>query len=80
MYVADGNFKADHVRQSRSDREMWLWDGAGMMPNRLEYKAFLSSAQERHTVFHVIMSFLGLTDIFRKRPVKINSGPSSSLF
>jgi len=32
VLVADGNFKADHVRQKGSDDEFWLWDGAGMMP------------------------------------------------
>ena len=50
VYVADGNFKADHVRQPRSEGELWLWDGSGMMPNRPEYKAFLASATQRHTV------------------------------
>jgi hypothetical protein len=50
MYVADGNFKADHVRQARSEDELWLWDGAGMMPNRREYMDFIVSAVEQSTV------------------------------
>ena len=49
VLVADGNFKADHVRQ-HSDGDVWLIDGAGMSPNRDEYVTFLASAIERLTV------------------------------
>lgn len=49
MFVADGNFKADHVRQV-SDGDVWLFDGAGMAPNRADYMDFLSKAIERLTV------------------------------
>ncbi|KAF8220296.1 hypothetical protein L208DRAFT_1334706, partial [Tricholoma matsutake] len=28
IFVADGNFKADHVRQKNSDTDIWLWDGS----------------------------------------------------
>jgi len=45
--VADGNFKADHVRQKNSDGDVWLWDGAGMAPNQAEYGRFLQGAIER---------------------------------
>jgi hypothetical protein len=47
--VADGNFKADHVRQ-KSDGDIWLINGGGMSPNREEYFTFLASALERFTV------------------------------
>jgi len=50
VLVADGNFKADHVRQKGSDDEFWLWDGAGMMPNKNEYEEFIKTATERQTV------------------------------
>ena len=50
IFVADGNFKADHVRQKDRDGDIWLLDGAGMMPNRKEYSTFLKSAKERSTV------------------------------
>jgi hypothetical protein len=50
VFVADGNFKADHVRQENSDADIWLWDGAGMAPNQAEYKQFLLDAIERLTV------------------------------
>lgn len=47
--MADGNFKADHVRQ-KSDTDVWLMDGSGMAPNRDEYFTFLASAIEQFTV------------------------------
>lgn len=49
MLVADGNFKADHVRQKGSDN-IWLSEGGGMAPKRAEYHAFLRSAIEKLTV------------------------------
>ena len=50
VFVADGNFKADHVQQKSSDTDIWLWDGAGMAPNQAEYEQFLQAAIERLTV------------------------------
>lgn len=50
MFVADGNFKADHVRQRNVDSDVWLSDGTGMVPNRQEYLDFLKTALERSTV------------------------------
>ena len=50
MFVADGNFKADHVWQKKSNNNVWLWDGGGMLPNENEYSEFLQSAHERLTV------------------------------
>lgn len=41
--VADGNFKADHVKQKK-DNDVWLMDGGGMVPNQDEYSAFLKKA------------------------------------
>ena len=49
-FVADGNFKADHVRQKNSDSNIWLSEGGGMMPKRGEYEKFLHSAVNRQTV------------------------------
>ena len=49
VYVADGNFKADHVRRMANHDELWLWDGAGMMPNNSKYADFLRTAVERNT-------------------------------
>ena len=50
VFVADGNFKADHVRQKNSETDIWLWDGGGMAPNQAEYHCFLQAAIERLTV------------------------------
>jgi hypothetical protein len=44
--MADGNFKADHVQQQNSKTDIWLWDGAGMAPNQVEYQQFLKVAVE----------------------------------
>jgi hypothetical protein len=48
--VADGNFKADHVRQKPAGADVWLSEGCGMIPKREEYMAFLKTAIERVTV------------------------------
>lgn len=50
MLVADGNFKADHVRQQHAGGDVWLSEGSGMIPRREEYLAFLKTAIERLTV------------------------------
>lgn len=50
MFVADGNFKADHVRQERAAADVWLSEGGGMDPERAEYNEFLKDAVERLTV------------------------------
>lgn len=48
--MADGNFKADHVRQKPAGGDVWLSEGCGMIPKRDEYMAFLKTAIERVTV------------------------------
>ncbi|KAF8804833.1 hypothetical protein BYT27DRAFT_7225176 [Phlegmacium glaucopus] len=64
IFVADGNFKADHVRQRNPAGDMWLSEGSGMMPRNDEYMDFLASAIERLTVapcentFRAIMNAL----------------------
>jgi KDZ transposase family protein len=50
LFVADGNFKADHVRQKSSDGNVWLSEGGGMVPKRETYHTFLETAHERLTV------------------------------
>lgn len=50
FFVADGNFKADHVRQKNSSQDVWLSEGSGMFSKREEYKSFLKVAVERSTV------------------------------
>jgi hypothetical protein len=48
--MADGNFKADHVRQKNDAGDVWLSEGCGMIPKQQEYLTFLQSAIERLTV------------------------------
>jgi hypothetical protein len=54
VFVADGNFKADHVRQKKLSNDIWLSEGGGMAPKRSEYFSFLKTALEQNTVrgFH----------------------------
>ena len=47
--VADGNFKADYVRQ-KSDGDIWLVNGGEMAPNSEEYFTFLATSIERFMV------------------------------
>lgn len=49
-FVADGNFKADHVRQRNAATDIWLSEGGGMTGKRSEYEAFLKSTIDRSTV------------------------------
>lgn len=55
IFVADGNFKADHVRQ-KNETDVWLSDGSGMIPQKQEYLTFLATAIERLTVSSFIES------------------------
>jgi hypothetical protein len=50
IFIADGNFKADHVRQEKELDDVWLSEGSGMIPKRQEYFSFLATAIERLTV------------------------------
>lgn len=50
IFVADGNFKADHVRHKKPAADVWLSPGGGMIPEVQEYMTFLRDAIERLTV------------------------------
>lgn len=50
VITADGNFKADHVRQRSAADDVWLSDGLGMTTSNSEYSTFLESAWDRATV------------------------------
>ena len=50
LFVADGNFKADHVRQPKSKGDHWLSEGGGMDPQHEDYMAFLQTAFDKPTV------------------------------
>ena len=50
VITADGNFKADHVRQMSPADDVWLSDGLGMTTTNSEYSNFLETAWDRATV------------------------------
>jgi hypothetical protein len=50
IITADGNFKADHVRQNSPAEDVWLSDGLGMTTKRSDYNTFLETAWDRATV------------------------------
>ena len=50
VFVTDGNFKADHVRQPKSKGDYWLAEGGGMDPRYSAYEQFLKTAIEKPTV------------------------------
>ncbi len=50
MFTADGNFKANHVRQRQPGDDIWLYDGLGMTARQPEYQLFLKAALEFDTV------------------------------
>ncbi len=50
LFVADGNFKADHVRQPKSKGDHWLSEGGGMDPQHEHYMQFLQTAFDKPTV------------------------------
>lgn len=71
-FVADGNFKADHVRQKNSGTDVALYEGLGMMALDSDYQEFLTSAINRPTVSVPDPDGTILT-VDRKRPAKIAS-------
>ncbi|KAF4618040.1 hypothetical protein D9613_012877 [Agrocybe pediades] len=48
-FVADGNFKADHVKPPKPSADIWLSEGSGMDPVRSSYWSFLKTAFEKLT-------------------------------
>ena len=84
--MADGNFKADHVRAKTPSNDIWLSEGGGMAPDRDEYFNFLKTAMETRTVSSLPLATAGMMLNYlpdttaglhhRKQPVKTHSGPS----
>jgi hypothetical protein len=72
--VADGNFKADHIRLENDEDDVWLSEGSGMIPKRREYFTFLASAIERLTVsgFFFFFSFFFFFRGIRDQPGTCN--------
>jgi hypothetical protein len=45
-FVADGNFKANHLKQKNDNSEVWLTSGEGFMTNVDRYERHLEQAKE----------------------------------
>ena len=45
-FTADGNFKADHIKQKNDDDDVPLTNGEGFMTNTERYKTHLANATE----------------------------------
>ena len=45
-FAADGNFKADHIKQKNDDDDVPLTNGEGFMKNAQRYKTHLANATE----------------------------------
>ena len=56
-YVADRNFKADHLKQKNDQTDVWLADGAGFMTERARYENHLSAAKESVQVNQSLIIF-----------------------
>lgn len=77
--VADGNFKANHLKQKHDETDVWLTTGEGFMTNVDRYNIHLQKAKEFKMVKN--LSFLlpiCSMSLVRHRPVTV-IGPSSIL-
>ena len=63
-FVADGNFKADHLKQKNDKSDVWLTNGEGFMTNTDRYEAHLALATETKQV----PSFLPFQAVFATLP------------
>lgn len=48
--MADGNFKADHLKQKNDNSDIWLTNGEGFMTNTDRYAIHLQTAKETKSV------------------------------
>lgn len=51
----DGNFTADHIKQTRPNDDVWLTAGEGMMTERAPYDAHIKAATDTKEVGFVVM-------------------------
>ena len=51
----DGNFTADHIKQTRPNDDVWLTEGEGVMTERTSYDAHIKSAKDIPDVSFVVM-------------------------
>jgi hypothetical protein len=53
-FVADGNFKADHLKQKNDSSDVWLTNGEAFMTNVDRYEIHLQTATEHKLVGNII--------------------------
>jgi hypothetical protein len=66
-FVADGNFKADHLKQKNDKSDVWLTNGEGFMTNTDRYEAHLALATETKQVCPFLL-ILNLYNLFLQKP------------
>jgi hypothetical protein len=54
-FVVDGNFTADHIKQTRPNDDVWLTEGEGVMTERTSYDAHIKAAKDIPDVSLVVM-------------------------
>lgn len=59
--VADGNFKANHLKQKNDGEDVWLINGEGFMTNTTRYEKHIQIAKESKSVGDPIAQFSMLT-------------------
>ena len=60
VFVADGNFKADHVHVKTPSHDIWLSEGGGMVLKHEEYLTWLKMAMEKQMVSFTVSYMLFL--------------------
>lgn len=78
-FAADGNFKADHIKQKNDHDDVHLTDGEVFMTNSERYKLHLATAEESKQVRYFLyyqFGQIGLRGRSHHHPVQ-DSGPVS---
>jgi len=70
-HVADGNFKANHLKQKNDGDDVWLVNGEGFMTNTTRYEIHLQNAKESKSVCHPIVQSSSLMLRTFRHPVVI---------
>ena len=55
-FVADGNFKAIHLKQKNDASDVWITNGEGFMTNTERYEIHLQNAKETKAVSSIFLS------------------------
>lgn len=65
-FVVDGNFTADHIKQSRPDDDVWLTDGEGLMTAKGPYASHIKKAVDpkAEVVFGINGDQYSITETF----------------